>query len=314
MNCHAQSFQTEKFFKWKDLARCGLKQWCRIQKFVLSSFKEQMRKIIFVPTWRCQKACGYCDYLTTKEGAGYLLAAFGVKWRIIRELTWSEWAEHLERFSPFILDITGGEPTMYEGLPLLLRNLPKESCWAMTSNTILKKKIEEIDFSNCVGWTASYHFDHEKLFLECLSLIRDKGINPTVTVVFTPENANEALLKLSGFVKKGFKVNVHPLLKQGFSWANHRDTFKKMQEARKFRGVNFINEISNSWDPERHPLCRAGGEYFMLMPDGQVLRCYSSILEGKSLSNVKDYEPTQGKNPCDIDCMFPCDRQVARKR
>lgn len=211
--------------------------------------------------------------------------------------------------------MTGGEPTLYNGLSELLGNLPIDSKWAITSNTLLTDTIKRLPTYNCKDWTASYHFHSDKIFLDNINLLRNHGVPVRITIVLTPKNIDIVKQKVKDFVFEGIGINIHPLLKQDFSWLNHKEVWQEAcKMGKKNVYVNFIDDISAEWKPEKHDICQAGTDkYFVLMPDGSVLRCYSEILQYHPSAHIKNFEPLSEPGACNIDCMFPCDKQQARK-
>ncbi len=275
-----------------------------------------MKKIIFMPTWRCNLQCAYCDYRLQKcDGDDYILNAFGKDLAIKKELTPEQWIKHLAKFDPFVLEMTGGEPTMYKGLPEVLNGLPFDSEWAMTSNTLLTDVINELPGHNCKDWTASYHFHNDDIFLNNIKTLRAKGIPVRITIVLTPDNLDILREKVRDFVFQNIGVNIHPMLKQGFDWKDHREVWDAAIEfAALSPCVNIIKDISDAWVPERHEICPAGTDkYFVVMPDGSVVRCYSDILRYEPTENIETFVPAKENGPCGKECMFPCDKQIARK-
>ncbi len=272
-----------------------------------------MYKIIFIPTWQCNLRCSYCDYeIKEKTAAGYIYRAFDKFHEVKRELNWWEWLKHLERFEPFLLEMTGGEPLCYKDLDKLLLHLRLDCRWAITSNTLNREMIKRIPAYNCLAWTASYHYHSDKEFLDNLYILRHKKIVPRVTVVATPKNFDTAVGKIKMISSEGYGVNIHPVLKMGFSWEKEMEKWDSLLNMADGRRIVFIKDISYKWTPQRYDYCLAGKNYFCLMPDGKVLRCYSQILTDKNLGYIWDFEPFNLMRPCDMGCMFPCDRQVVK--
>jgi len=271
-----------------------------------------MRKIIFVPTWRCNLKCPYCDYRTEKNtGEGYKLLCFGKEWLIERECTWQDWARKFERFAPFHLELTGGEPTIFPGLPKLLAHLPVGCTWGLTSNTL--QNPSDYPAHNCKGWTASWHDVNKEKFLQNIATLRSKGINTRVTVVITPENIRRTIEAIIEFVKAGIGVNVHHVLSQGFDWEEYPDELEMIRNLDSGNGkVSYISTIATRWEPKHFPMCNAGGDYFMVLPDGKVLPCYSALLWDGGVGHIDLYTPDDSYKPCGRDCIFDCDR-TARK-
>lgn len=272
-----------------------------------------MRKIIFVPTWKCNLKCSYCDYSTLEsECSNYIVNAFANSFEVDRELTWLEWLEKLERFNPYLLEMTGGEPTLYKDLHKLLNHLPNSSRWAITSNSLNSKMIRKLNFQNCLAWTASYHFKNKEQFIDNLKYIRTQGVNVRVTLVFTPDN-DEECMAAAFEMSQYFGINLHPLLKQDFDWNDHLDVWDRFKKFANGRNILFIENIPPKWEPQRFKQCSAGYDYFALMPDGKVLRCYSEITRHQeNVVYIDDYNPEKENKECMKCCCFPCDKDIAR--
>lgn len=262
-------------------------------------------KIIFIPTWRCQLSCPYCDY---RIKGGYL-HCFGRKIKLGMERHWMDWIKDLERFDPFLLEMTGGEPTMYNGLENLLASLPKKSEWAMTSNTL--NSVDKLPGNNCISWTASYHYHSDKLFLDNCKRLKDKGIPVKITMVITPENFKTVKKKIKFFRKK-FLIHIHPVLKKGFDWREYPNIWKDMHKLES-KKVKVIKDIDSHWKEKRYKECNAGGYYFMVFPNGRVFRCYSAILGQGDLGYIWDYKPDYKLRECGYPCVFPCDEMPVKK-
>lgn len=277
----------------------------------------KMNKFLFMPTFRCQLECHYCQYkVSTKENPeiGYpQIKAFEHRPNVGPELSADEWLSHLERFRPYFLEISGGEPTMYKDLPELISKIPDDCIWAMTSNTLRPDIIETLDFSKCVSWTSSYHHRLDEKFIQGLVAVVKKSsrrVIPAVTFVVTPQNWEAAIKKLFEFMGHGVRVNVHPLFANEFSWKEHPEMKGALDVIRLMKQVNFVEQ---DWKSDlRYTPCRAGHNYFYLMPDGQVLRCYSHGFKGHTIGHVSTFEPYKGLEACDVDCLFPCDREIAK--
>ena len=272
-----------------------------------------MKKIIMVPTWRCNLSCTYCDY--TPEGDA--VECFSKRHEFGDALSAETWLKELARFAPYKLEFTGGEPTAYAGFVDLVGGVGNSNCWSITSNTLLTKVIEKIDFTHCADWTASYHYHNDDVFVNnCLYIldkIRHNHAVPRVTMVLTPDNKDMLLDKVEMFAANKLPVNVHPMLKEGFSWDDHREIYESVKAICTSPMRAFIDDIPDHFAGDHNETCSAGRNYFMLLPDGRVWRCYSVILD-ETLAGTSpfiwDYKPTDGE--CNIDCMFPCDRQVHR--
>jgi len=273
---------------------------------------EELRTIIFVPTWKCNLNCSYCDYHTEPvNDEGYIMRCFDKKWKFGPELTAKEWLRHLSKLAPFHLEFTGGEPTVYSDFKELVANLPSGCTWAVTSNT-LTVKVREIDLSRCKAWTASWHERKKDLFLENVRFLKDYGI-VRITIVVTPDNFQQAvddILYFAGVERIG--VNVHPVLSMGFSWEKHSEMLAKIKALDQGGLIKYIEEVPLEWNPQHYAWCDAGSKYFALMPDGTVLRCYSALLWYGIIGHVSDFNPVYEIKKCDQDCVFHCDNKAKR--
>lgn len=270
---------------------------------------------IFIPTWRCNLAkCSYCDYSTKKNGNGYELTAFDKKINVGPEIQWPVWLYLLERFRPYHLDLTGGEPLCYKELPEFMAHLPVCSTWAITSNSLMGD-LRKFETMNCDAWTASYHYHSDEKFFKNLEILAEGAFGPRATLVLSPDNIETVKNAIERVTGLGVGVNIHPVLKQGFDWGKYPeiwDEFKAMDDGKR---ILFISDIPTSFADLKWPraqACGAGMDYFVLFPDGMVYRCYTMILKGKPLGHIKDLVPSSEPKPCEIRCRFPCDIQVPK--
>lgn len=263
-------------------------------------------RIVFVPTWRCQNRCFYCDYDQKGKPDRVSLKCFGREYDIGSELTWGEWLVMLNRFRPYHLEMTGGEPTLWKGFYDLVAHIPSGSTWGITSNTEFCDP-DRIPVDRNKGWTASYHFRQLKPFMRKVTALRNMGFHVNITMVAHPKTMKNIEKSINEFV--GFPVNIHPFLGKGFNWADHPEDWKRVKE---FMSL-CTNETTDipippSWEISRYAECNAGIEYFMLWPDGRVAPCYSSILRGEFIGQFVDWKGQQERRPCGKECIFPCDK------
>lgn len=279
--------------------------------------KKPETTIILVASWRCNLKCSYCDFkVINDDGQSYDLQVFHERKHYDQELPWPAWLVYLNRFRPYHLELTGGEPALFKGMHDFMAHVPCDSSWAMTSNTLLDNvKLFEPD--NCLHWTASYHHTQHDKFLENMRWLRNKGFPTRITFVLTPRNAEKCFAAIETFRKEEFLINIHPMLKEGFSWYRTPERVALLEKARALHDgiwVNFVDDVMKEWKPQQYSQCNAGGHYFSLMPDGQVLRCYSSMLDKKSEGHVGEYQPVSLYRPCKRECVFPCDLQHVREQ
>jgi sulfatase maturation enzyme AslB (radical SAM superfamily) len=279
--------------------------------------KPWKKYIIFIPTFRCQRKCFYCDYRwkTIEEHRSYSMKAFGHDWMFREELHWAYWLTALYKWKPYHLEITGGEPTLWIGLIELIDHLPKACTWSITSNSLNDGVIDSMEPSCCKGWAASYHYDDTDKFMTNLKLLRMKGFPIKVTLVLTPHNIQKVKESMEMFSEKFIRVSVHPLLKQGHNWSDNEDVLTDIQEYIKKNDPEKLIEIITDIPKEYKPLgpideCMAGSRYVTAFPDGRIFRCYTHALSEQRppLGHVKDVQLRSESYSCDSGCIFPCDK------
>ncbi len=149
-----------------------------------------------------------------------------------------------------------------------------------------------------------------------LKILDEEGFDPRVTLVLTPENherVRRAIDKIVGGMDIG--VNIHPVLKEGFDWKDHKDLWDEFEAMGDGLLVGFIRDIPKKFEKGnwlREMNCQAGMDYFLLFPDGMVYRCYTHILRGEPIGHIKDVVPFKKPEPCGFRCHFPCDIQVEK--
>lgn len=283
-----------------------------------SVVEKDKTNFVFVPTWRCNLRCEYCDYRAGRSGDGFKLRAFGREFDVGSEILWPAWLYMLNRFRPYHLDMTGGEPLCYEGLADFMAHLPHRCTWAITSNTLAPKEIiERFSPWNCVAWTASYHYVKDGEFFRNLTILKNKGFPLRVTMVLTPQNHGKVARGIK-ILKEQLKipVNIHPLYKQGFDWKDYQKIYDRFQAMHDGEAVRFITAIPTRFIRERRnrPIkCWAGTNYFALWPDGTLFRCYTEMIFGEPIGHIKDYVPPVGGRACEVQCSFHCDKERALK-
>lgn len=233
-----------------------------------------------------------------------------------REHSAEEWLEAFSKFKPYWLEITGGEPTQYKDLAKILKNLPEDCIWSITTNASNIKPFLEAGPEKCVSLTASFHpyakkpYSDPSWFRDQLSILKNNGFPIQVTIVGYPYNID----KLEGWVRffeQEFFVNVMPFLNRQWDWNKHPELKEKII---KFKNYWFGNQ-KLSWKPSIFEKCRAGVKYCLVNPNGRVYRCYSAFIQGKYyIGNIFDKEFSLYKEArkCSIGCYFPCDLEVAK--
>ena len=275
-----------------------------------------MNRFIFIPTWRCPFRCPYCDYNIKFEKDYYICNAFqGWKiQKIEREYDDETWLEALRPYEPYRLDITGGEPSIYPYLGKLLKKLPKGCKWAVTTNAMNIKPFFEAKLEANIGFTASYHpyapkpYSNLGWFRDQLMQLRSIGYFIQVTIVAYPYNLSK-LRDYVSFFEQDFAVNVMPFFSRLWDWTEHPELLRKLMEFKQYWHGN----QKLKFEPDHYDKCRAGYNYAMLTPNGDVYRCYSGFVQDKYyMGNIikGTFRFHKKPQPCNIGCYFPCDLEL----
>lgn len=286
------------------------------------------------PRWNCnlydhkKKAgygsnCAYCQlYSESKIHDTYV--DFGSKRLAIqRELTPKEWIRgmHKVRLATGkrpLWDFTGGEPTLYDGLPELLEGARTYSDWAITSNSLLRKQIERIFAAHIdmpSSWTSSWHPGAKRdinEFIDTLKFIRSHGVYTSCTVVLHASTKDTIREDLKWIADEGFVVQIHLALMEGYSLKNDTDAeLKAIYEELKWLNRAPAEDYDST--PEGMPTprdCVAGYESVSVSSDGSVYPCYRGMFVepyppiGKWGEWIPQKDLTRG---CDWICNFACD-------
>jgi len=258
-----------------------------------------MTQILFIPTMKCNLACPICHFQVRKTENGYGFMGYDKFHQIDVELKWYEWITYLNRFRPYKLEFTGGEPTIYPGFKDLIAHIPSGSEWSITSNTLTD--LDGLSFDKCEAWTASDHIDSEK-FIQNILFLKTKIEELRVSVVAEFANVNVAIKRALYFRKLKFKVNVLRELNKGVDWTDSKE-WKELVNLRR-KGINVVeDDIPPRYEFKKGYRCMAGTElYFCAMPDGRVYRCYADAMLGEGIGDIWNIKP--GKKPS--DCWLPC--------
>jgi hypothetical protein len=201
-----------------------------------------MMKVVINPSWNCQLSCAYCWLPHTKIN------------RDAREHDWIEWAEALVDLLPpnSIVDVSGGEPLLYEGLTNLLAYLGGHGLrWAITTNALATEAVEELVRSRPKGAVVVNVSDHQGNFKAHLNIQK---------------------------LRRAFSVVVHRVEHPA---AGHHEgaagpiTYQEWAEGEALDGVR-------RW-------CSAGSRHLVIDPGGDAFRCCVEMQLGhKPQGNIFD--------------------------
>ncbi len=215
------------------------------------------------------------------------------------EIDWHEWKCHLEKITPYHLEMSGGEPLLYNGIVDLIKNINTASTWAITSNTLLYDPA--LDLSRCKHWTASWHGYKKEQFIENVVAIDDRGCPLSVSIVVEFANVDKWLQDAYDFRNLGLQVNLLRELNKNVDW-NGTKEWQKVVEMRRY-GFNVVeDDIPASYTFQRGFMCGGGADYLCAMPDGQAFRCYSEAMLGEPIGHIGEVE-LQGK---EYECKSKC--------
>lgn len=266
-----------------------------------------MKSILWHPTMKCNLSCSYCHFRWTPLNGGYAWSGYDRQHLVKDQVSPKEYIRFFERMAPFHLEISGGEPLLYRGFREVIAALPGGCTWAITSNTLLD--VENIDFGKCKHWTASYH-DVDEPFLTNLSHIH---IWQSVSFVVPFKRIEQILRKAREYKERGFSVNILRELNPGVDWRGTKEwqALLSMKEI----GCNVVeDDIPPSYDFDSGYICKGGNEYFAIMPDGSIYRCYTMAMLGEPLGKIRDFEPSSIPYECHQTCLACAKDVEARMR
>ena len=122
------------------------------KKAVMDSTKGMRPYVQWFVTWKCNYKCSYCWQEVTEE-------VYRTERHNVEKV--DAWAEAFNAINPIELYFTGGEPTLYKDITLLISKLNTDIHLSMTTNFagsfILKKWFEEVPIGRMANVCASVH-------------------------------------------------------------------------------------------------------------------------------------------------------------
>jgi len=257
--------------------------------------------ILFFPTMRCQLKCEYCHFRTEARKIPYDWEGYDSVHRIERELTAREALDGMAQLAPYHVEFSGGEPLLWPGFREFVAGLPAGCEWATTSNTL--EPVEDIDFSKCKFWTASWHTDAERFQKNVFSLKGKVPIGVSFVIRKDAEDIRKKCAIAQVYASNGIRPNILRELNPGVSWTGSAEW--AYLSNLKHLGWHIVeDEIPESYAFESGFLCRGGNEYVAVMPDGQVYRCYSDAMNGKPIGRLGETIPMSAEPaPCRRPCL-----------
>jgi len=258
---------------------------------------------LMFPTMRCNLRCSYCHFgwHNDKDGGGYTWTGYGKEHRIEREARWYELTMFLNKYRPYKLEFSGGEPTLYPDFKRLVNSVPEDSLWAITSNAMFAADLlEDMDFHRCQGWTVSHHKD-SPIFERNIHRLRN-ATSMAISIVVTFADVTSALQRAWRYKERGYQVNLLRELNPGVSWEGTKEW--DLVAAHREYGFNVVeSDIPPSFKFDRGYECFGGSHYMAIMPDGKVYRCYSHAMLGEPIGDIWDLETEPPPYQCWSECL-----------
>ncbi|MEA2090090.1 MAG: radical SAM protein [Thermoproteota archaeon] len=259
-------------------------------------------------TFRCNLNCPYCDVSGGRAPKdGFYIKNWG-------ETDGRYWVEMLEKMSPAIFHMTGGEPFLYKDFYYVLRNFPKKHLFFIASNLTMpiQKFLESAPLGQLLSFSASFHPSAPNFslreFVSKLDKLHDAGVNTYVNYVAYPEQL-KYVPKLKEILENHNTVfNVDPFVSETYEYTLEEKKAVSQYVTRK-------RELGYNWEDEGVPkYCSAGQNYFLMLPNGDVYRCHSGFFHHKRerfhLGNFKEgtFKPNTKPEFCGNACISSCDK------
>ena len=211
-------------------------------------------------------------------------------------------------------DFTGGEPTLYEHFPELLNLVKPYSIWAVTSNSLLRKQIDKLDFERCCSWTASWHPGANKpidQFIDNIKFVQSHKIYTSVTIVL--HESTKLVIKddLKRLQDAGFPTQIHLFLSEGWSLNDAsqelKDVYEDLKQMNKAPAEGWSGSAPGLLNPRD---CIAGYKSATVSSDGFVYSCYRHLMveNAPPIGRWGTWKPSNDlTRDCTWDCNFACD-------
>ncbi len=262
-------------------------------------------------SWNINRYCNYkCSYCTQQDDK-------------LKGQDVSDFRPFLDAFrqliGPIEVKISGGEPFLYPDFLQMCREM-RERHFYISIVTNFSAQVENLfDFLDVVGdllqvFSASLHLEYAdpgEFLAKALQFKQKMAANSSfvVTSVASPRHLTE-LNKIGRiFLDHGVRFNLQPLKYHG-SIITY--TQKESEILNFFGGHNRTGKICNNFFGRP---CKAGINYFVVGPTGDVWRCYQAKKERKEyLGNILQgsFMPYTEIHDC-IYHYCPCTVPIERK-
>jgi len=277
----------------------------------------------FIVTRRCNLRCGYCNF----QNKG-------------KELPPSDWVKIAERLSKrfAVFSISGGEPTLYDGLPELIQGLSKIGIVGLCTNgkslsSGLFEAISSLDYLN-------FSIDHlgdsevsEKTGFENIDLMveysKRNSFKLIGTAVITNRNLNSIPVVISKLADYGIGTELQLVQNPGTS--DSFDTPEKLLQLAKLldklilmkkagfsilEADDYILGMVNFVKGDIAVHCLAGKAYLAVDTDGRLMPCQACNAVGQPILESFDLEKELNRLsdsvPKGCRCWWDCYYQYAQ--
>jgi MoaA/NifB/PqqE/SkfB family radical SAM enzyme len=264
-----------------------------------------MIRIVWDIHYKCNYRCPYC-WFENDLSSRYL------KIRHISTQEWiGRWNYIYDTYGSCHIEITGGEPFIYDNFVYLIKELSKHHTIRVTTNLSvdINNILSEINPER-VKITSSFHPTFAKLdiFLKKTLALKKSGHGNTVIYVAYPPQFNLIDFYRKIFEDNGIVFSVTPFcgIYKGLNYPGVYSEHEKEVLA-KYIGEDKdrLKYTLNSENP-KGKLCRAGQLSVLLFKDGKIARC--GPLKSRPFTNLfdKDFKFLEEPKPCESD-FCPCD-------
>lgn len=267
--------------------------------------------ILLMPTLRCDYSCPYCIIKTKMK--------FDEVYPKHIEQEGMNWVRALRKIPPARIDISGGEPLIYNGLIPLINNMPKKH-WIgsittnLSSSVDILKEVRNKDFPIFASFHP-YEADTDD-FKASLLRIKNYGFSISVNVVAYPK-----VLDLLPEFKKQFEeevgIDMNICVYEDAVLKVHKYNSRQTEIIQTYIGNNLGSRYK--FDNFNLKNCVAGSKCFLIAPNGDVYTCHAGFYLQEQefhLGNLFDgsFNPLKSSRTCSLPCICPCDVYMAMPR
>lgn len=220
----------------------------------------EIKQVQWYPTFRCNLKCPFCISRTLPNVQHHM------------ELSSNDWIKIFSSCPSKIgtISITGGEPSLYDGLSSVLEVVPTDKIFInsnLASHLHPKEWLSNNVLNKIYGMALSYQWHpdspgHEEFWERAVWIRENCTGEIKVQFVRTQQISNAAENRLRKKSEEmGFSLRV---VRFGHEWL-YRDVFP-------------VNDGSAT--------CTAGSDFCVILPDGELYRCIGKSHVGSSMGNL----------------------------